>query len=119
MPSLYSDNENAHSGHRNWPASRSGTRIHVDDVDALETPPQVKYKTSPSPRPEPEQTAIAGVQTDTVENAFTCRIPESPMPSKSLVQLKLPARAKAGKKGWRELLGGQAVAVGGKVGGVA
>ncbi|TBU39441.1 hypothetical protein BD309DRAFT_993770 [Dichomitus squalens] len=123
-PSLCSDNENDHSGHSEDKLpdtpSDSGRGVGADtvlpreltsqpqrceepeiiDVDALETSPQVKHKPSPSPSPspEPEQTAGAGAEAETArKNAFARRIPESPMPSRSPVKPKPPARAKAAK----------------------
>ncbi|PIL29869.1 hypothetical protein GSI_08076 [Ganoderma sinense ZZ0214-1] len=144
-PSLCSDNENDHSGHSEDKLpdtpSDSGRGRSVDtvlpreplpqaleepeiiDVDALDTPPNVKGKgkskskakampkpqpklkrpPTPHPRePQPEEESDVDVKpqaaAEMAKNAFACRIPESPLPSRSPVKPKPPARAKAPTK---------------------
>ena len=137
-PSLCSDNENDHSGHSEDKApdtpSDSGRGRDVDtvlpgeslpqnleepeiiDVDALDTPPNVKgkgkakakQKLKRPPTPHPREPAPEEESDDHVEpqeaadaarkNAFARRIPESPLPSRSPVKPMPPARAKTTTK---------------------
>ncbi|KAI1797456.1 hypothetical protein LXA43DRAFT_416344 [Ganoderma leucocontextum] len=136
-PSLCSDNENDQSGHSEDKLpdtpSDSGRGRRVDtvlpreplpqrseepeiiDVDALDTPPNVKAKgkakakpkpkrpPTPHPRgPEPKEESDVDVEpqaaTDPARmNAFARRIPESPLPSRSPAKPKPPARVKTTK----------------------
>lgn len=137
-PSLCSDNENDPNGHSEdklpdtpsdsgrgrdvdtilprEPLPQSHEEPEIIDVDALDTPPNVKGKAKAKPKPKPKpkrpptphpgerephddsEEDLGGgsqVATDTArKNAFARRIAESPLPSRSPMKPKPPARVK-------------------------
>ncbi|KAI0714425.1 hypothetical protein C8T65DRAFT_644282 [Cerioporus squamosus] len=105
-PSLCSDNENDHSEDRLPDTPSDSSRGHNDlvksveprerqpqhepeiiDVDALETPPRRERSESPL--------AAVKMEVQTSKDAFARRPPESPMPSKSPVKPRPPARTRS------------------------